>query len=67
MSIIIFGGGISGLTTAHLLIKKGFNVEIYESEPIIGGMARSIRDNYTNTPTEHSWRGYAPFYRNFLI
>lgn len=65
MKIIIFGGGISGLTTAHVLIEKGFNVELYESEPIIGGMARSCREPITNIPTEHSWRGYAPFYRNF--
>ena len=65
MKIVIFGGGISGLTTAHVLIKKGFQVELYESEPIIGGMARSCREKTTNIPTEHSWRGYAPFYRNF--
>ena len=65
MKIIIFGGGISGLTTAHILVQKGFQVELYESEPIIGGMARSRREPFTEIPTEHSWRGYAPFYRNF--
>lgn len=61
--IIIFGGGISGLTIAHELNEKGFNVEIYEKDSINGGMARTFRDN-NNVPTEHSWRGYGPFYYN---
>ena len=61
--IIIFGAGISGLTIAHELVEKGFNVEIYEKDSINGGMARSFRDN-NNIPTEHSWRGYGPFYKN---
>ena len=26
-------------------------------------MARSVRDQ-NNVPTEHSWRGYGPFYHN---
>ena len=61
--IIIFGGGISGLTIAHELNEKGFDVEIYEKDSINGGMARTFRDN-NNVPTEHSWRGYGPFYYN---
>ena len=61
--IIIFGAGISGLTIAHELVEKGFNVEIYEKDSINGGMARSFRDN-NDVPTEHSWRGYGPFYKN---
>ena len=65
-SVAIFGGGISGLTCAHILVKQGFHVTIYESENILGGMARSRREKDTNIPTEHSWRGYAPFYRNFF-
>ena len=66
LSVAIFGGGISGLTCAHILVKQGFHVTIYESENILGGMARSQREQGTNIPTEHSWRGYAPFYRNFF-
>lgn len=62
--IAIFGAGISGLTAAHILILRGFQVTIYESEPIIGGMARSSRETSSHIPTEHSWRGYAPFYHN---
>ena len=63
MKIIIFGAGISGLTVAHELIEKGFDIEVYEKNSIAGGMARSVR-NKDNIPTEHSWRGYGPFYYN---
>ena len=63
MKIIIFGAGISGLTVAHELIEKGFEVEVHEKDSIAGGMARSFR-NKDNIPTEHSWRGYGPFYHN---
>ena len=65
MKIIIIGAGISGLTVAHELVKKGFEIEIYEKDNEAGGMAKSFR-NKNNIPTEHSWRGYGPFYYNFF-
>ena len=43
MKIIIIGSGISGLTVAHELIHKGFEVEIYEKDSVAGGMAKSFR------------------------
>ena len=65
-NINIYGGGISGLTIAHELAKKGFKITIYEKDNICGGMARSLRDIETNIPSEHSWRGYGPFYYNLF-
>jgi cytochrome b involved in lipid metabolism len=62
-SVSIFGAGISGLTIAHELSEKGFEVFVYEKDENIGGMAKSKR-NKNNLPTEHSWRGYASFYHN---
>jgi len=62
-NIIIIGAGISGLSTAHKLVNKGFNVEIYEKEDIIGGMARGKLDK-DEVQIEHSWRGFGPFYHN---
>ena len=62
-SVTIYGGGISGLTCAHELIKKGFKVTLYEKDTNYGGMAKSLRTQ-NNIPSEHSWRGYAPFYYN---
>ena len=61
--IIIFGGGLSGLTLAHELIKQKFKILIIEKDNELGGMARSDT-NKNLFPSEHSWRGYAPFYKN---
>ena len=63
VKINIYGCGITGLTIAHELIEKGFEVEMYEKNSIAGGMARTFRYN-NGVPTEHSWRGFGPFYRN---
>ena len=57
--IIIFGGGLSGLTLAHELIKKKFKILIIEKDNDLGGMVRSDT-NKNLFPSEHSWRGYAP-------
>ncbi|RLF38689.1 MAG: NAD(P)/FAD-dependent oxidoreductase [Thermoplasmata archaeon] len=38
----VIGAGIAGLTAGLLLTKKGFNVEIFEKEKIIGGRALTI-------------------------
>jgi hypothetical protein len=61
--VVIVGAGISGLTVAHELIEKGFEVDVYEKNSVAGGMARSVRTD-SGIPSEHSWRGYAPFYYN---
>jgi len=61
--VIIFGGGIAGLTLAHELIKTNQTILIIEKDDNFGGMARS-RIEQNSIPSEHSWRGYAPFYKN---
>ena len=63
--IIILGGGISGLTTAHELIKKNFEVHLFESTLKLGGMAKCVRNEH-GIIEEYSWRGYGPFYNNFF-
>ena len=60
--VIIFGGGISGLTVAHAL-KSNAEILVIEKDTLFGGMAKS-RQEANGTPSEHSWRGYAPFYMN---
>jgi len=51
--VAVFGAGIAGLTAAHELAERGFDVEVYEAEPAspveyelgvscaVGGMART--------------------------
>ena len=65
MEVIIFGAGISGLTAAHELLDKGYKVTLYEKLNEVGGFARSRRE-MNGLYTEHSWRGYGPFYKNFF-
>jgi len=41
-SVIVVGGGISGLTVALRLLKNGFDVTIIERQNFVGGIATSI-------------------------
>ncbi|MBP7830956.1 MAG: FAD-dependent oxidoreductase [Kiritimatiellae bacterium] len=45
MKAVIIGAGISGLSTACLLRRKGFEVEVLEGASYIGGFAHSFRWN----------------------
>lgn len=42
--IVIIGGGVTGLTAAHRLVRKGHNVRLLEASPRLGGLIRSERD-----------------------
>jgi uncharacterized protein with NAD-binding domain and iron-sulfur cluster len=39
--VAILGGGIAGMSAAHELIERGFQVEVYERKSVPGGKARS--------------------------
>ena len=68
--VIILGGGIAGLSAAHELIERRFEVEIYELLPIAGGKARSFplpgsgTDGRKDLPGEHGFRFFPRFYRH---
>jgi hypothetical protein len=64
-NIIIFGGGISGLTSAHELIELNYDVTIIERNDIVGGLARTYGNEKKKIcPYEHSWRAYGRWYQN---
>lgn len=42
--IIVIGAGISGLTSAYLLSKKGFDIKIFEKKDSVGGSIESIAE-----------------------
>lgn len=44
-SIVIIGGGITGLTIAWKLCKNGENVTLLERQKFVGGFARGITHN----------------------
>ena len=43
--IVVIGAGISGLTTAYLLSKKGFEITIIEKRDSVGGSIESVVEN----------------------
>jgi uncharacterized protein with NAD-binding domain and iron-sulfur cluster len=69
-TVAILGGGIGGLTAAHELAERGFDVRVYESKTIFGGKARSIPvpnsavDGRKLLPGEHGFRFFPHFYRH---
>jgi uncharacterized protein with NAD-binding domain and iron-sulfur cluster len=69
-TVAILGGGIGGLSTAHELAERGFEVRVFESKPIFGGKARSIPvpnsavDGRKLLPGEHGFRFFPGFYRH---
>ncbi len=67
-SVAILGGGIAGLTAAHELVRRGFSVDIYERNPIAGGMARTRNagSDGLSLPVEMGWRGYGAAYHNLF-
>ena len=40
--VIVLGGGVAGMSAAHELVSRGFQVEVYERRSIAGGKARSL-------------------------
>lgn len=68
--IAIFGSGIAGMTAAHELVERGFQVVVYESKDDFGGKARTIFVPGTSTPQksglpgEHGFRMFAGFYKH---
>src|SRR5581483_8213969 len=70
--VIIIGGGVGGLSAAHELAERGFEVHVYEARGSWGGKARSQYVPGTGTegrrdlPGEHGFRFYPRFYRHVI-
>lgn len=70
--VVVLGGGIAGLSAAHELVERGFEVEVHEALPTPGGKARSIAVPGTgmpgpdgmrkDLPGEHGFRFFPRFY-----
>lgn len=67
--VAVLGGGVAGLTAAHELCERGYQVTVYERRAL-GGKARSFPVPGTGTggrqnlPGEHGFRFFPNFYRN---
>lgn len=70
--VIIIGGGVAGMSAAHELAERGFEVEVYEKHhQYVGGKARSVDVPGTNLlhedkflPGEHGFRFFPGFYKH---
>ena len=68
-SVAVLGGGMAGLTAAHELIERGFDVTVYERKAL-GGKSRSIPVPGTGSggrrplPGEHGFRFFPGFYHH---
>src|SRR5262245_50722348 len=68
--VIVLGGGVAGLTAAHELVERGFEVHVYDHHSLWGGRARSYGDPNTGTagrqdlPAEHGFRFFPGFYKH---
>jgi uncharacterized protein with NAD-binding domain and iron-sulfur cluster len=67
--VAVFGGGMGGLSTAHELAERGFQVTVYERKAW-GGKCRSMPVPGTGSggrqdlPAEHGFRFFPGFYQN---
>jgi 15-cis-phytoene desaturase len=68
--VAVLGGGVGGLSAAHELIERGFDVTVYERNDLFGGKARSLSVPNTGTdgrralPGEHGFRFFPAFYKH---
>jgi uncharacterized protein with NAD-binding domain and iron-sulfur cluster len=69
-TVAILGGGVGGLSAAHELIERGYEVDVYERNAELGGKARSIPvadsgvGGRADLPAEHGFRFFPGFYRH---
>jgi uncharacterized protein with NAD-binding domain and iron-sulfur cluster len=79
--VVVLGGGIAGMSAAHELIERGFDVEVFERKTVAGGKARSIAFDMPGArrgsrpgrdpaaaplPGEHGFRFFPRFYRHVV-
>ncbi len=62
-TVAVLGGGVGGLSAAHELSERGFEVTVYEKRELPGGKARSY-PTPDGLPAEHGFRFFPGFYRH---
>lgn len=64
--VVIVGGGVAGLTAAHELIEREYDVTVIERRPFLGGKAASYDAlvGREKLPGEHGFRFFPGWYRN---
>jgi len=69
-TVAVLGGGVGGMSAAHELVERGFQVTVYEAKSVQGGKARSIfvpgtgSEGRRGLPGEHGFRFFPSFYKH---
>lgn len=69
-TVVVLGGGVGGLSVAHELAERGFQVRVFERKNLFGGKARSLEvpnsgvGGRRNLPGEHGFRFFPNFYKH---
>lgn len=70
VDVIIIGAGISGLTTAALLVETGLSVMVLEAAPRAGGRVKALRDEQgrylADLGPSWVWPGFQPIAAEWL-
>ena len=64
LRVAVLGGGIAGLTAAHELVERGFDVSVFEESSELGGKSRSFKEG--GRDGEHGFRFFPGFYHNVV-
>jgi uncharacterized protein with NAD-binding domain and iron-sulfur cluster len=75
--VVILGGGVAGMSAAHELAERGFDVEVFERRNVPGGKARSLavveapeqmpaRVGRLPLAGEHGFRFFPGFYKHVV-
>jgi protoporphyrinogen oxidase len=66
--IVILGAGLTGLSAAYHLEKKGFfDYKIFEKDSTVGGLCRSVyQDGFTFDYTGHLLHASDPYFQTFI-
>lgn len=72
--VLVVGGGVAGMSAAHELVERGFEVEVIErNKTYAGGKARSVNVPGTDQkkpgaflPGEHGFRFFPGFYKHVV-
>src|SRR5436189_4967196 len=68
----VLGAGIAGLTAAHELVERGYEVHVYEASFQPGGKAATqypclkVKKEPVTLPAEHGFRLFPSFYTHVI-
>lgn len=65
--VAILGGGVGGMSAAHELAERGFDIDVYEKQLLPGGKAREIPVLEPGERFESNSIKEAAYFRNYVV